>query len=105
MRHWSIAVLLAGLLAMTTLAADEPEGPTPDKNKDELSLITATPAEGFDLAVSLSRRAVVAMQPDKDVLVDQRSEYSEKAEDLIAASHVVAVYFQTIAAANDYWRD
>lgn len=78
-----------------------------DKNNgtNELSLITDTPAEGFDLALALARRAVVATQSDKDVLFDQRPEYSKNAEDLIAASHVVAVHFQTIAAANDYWRD
>lgn len=33
-----------------------------------------------------------------------RPEYAESTEDPIAASHVVAVNFQTIAAANDYWR-
>lgn len=105
MRHWRIAVVLAGLLAVTTLAAEEPADSDADKGKDGLSLITDTPAEGFDLAVSLARRAVVATQPDKEVLFDQRPEYSENAEDLIAASQVVAVHFQTIAQANDYWRD
>lgn len=105
MKHWSIAVLLAGLLAVTTLAAEEPADSDADKGKEALSLITDTPAEGFDLAVSLARRAVVATQPDKEVLFDQRPEYSEDAGDLIAASHVVAVHFQTIAEANDYWRD
>jgi len=105
MRYWSIAVLLAGLLAVTTLAAEESGDPAEDGDQDGLSLITDTPAEGFDLAVSLARRAVVATQPDKQVLFDQRPEYSEDAGDLIAASHVVAVHFQTIAAANDYWRD
>ncbi|MDZ7789134.1 MAG: hexameric tyrosine-coordinated heme protein [Xanthomonadales bacterium] len=105
MKLWRIAALLAGLLAVTTLAAEEPADSSTDGNNDQLSLITATPAEGFDLAVNLARRAVVATQPDKEVLFDQRPEYSEDAEDLIAASHVVAVHFQTIARANDYWRD
>lgn len=105
MKHWSIAVLLAGLLAMTTLAAEEHADSDADKGKEALSLITDTPTKGFELAVSLARRAVVATQPDKEVLFDQRPEYSEDAGDLIAASHVVAVHFQTIAEANDYWRD
>lgn len=48
---------------------------------------------------------MVATQPDKGVLFEQRPEYSQNAEDLIAASHVVAVHFQTIAAANKYWKD
>lgn len=105
MKNWSIAALLAGLLAVGTLAAEEPKDSSPDQGKDTLSLITDTPAEGFDLAVQLARRAVVATQPDKKVLFEQRPEYSKDAGDLIAASHVVAVHFQTIAAANDYWRE
>lgn len=105
MKHWHIAILLAGLLAMGTLAAEQAGDAAADEGEDPLSLITGTPAEGFDLAVQLARRAVVATQPDKDVLFDQRPEYSKDAEDLIAASHVVAVHFQTIAAANDYWKD
>jgi len=105
MRNWNIAVLLAGLLAVGTLAAEEPENASANQGEEALSLLTGTPAEGFDLAVELARRAVVATQPDKEVLFEQRPEYSEDAEDLIAASHVVAVHFQTIAAANDYWRD
>ena len=105
MNNWRIAMLLAGLLAVGMLAAEEPESTGADAAEDGLSLMTDTPSEGFDLAVALARRAVVATQPNKDVLFDQRPEYSEDAEDLIAASHVVAVHFQTIAAANDYWRD
>lgn len=105
MRNWPIAILLAGLLAVGTLAAEEPASASTDEAEDRLNLLTDTPAEGFDLAVQLARRAVVATQPNKEVLFDQRPEYSEDAEDLIAASHVVAVHFQTIAAANDYWRD
>lgn len=105
MKNWRIVVLLAGLLAMGTLAAGDMEDASSRQDEDPLSLVTGTPAEGFDLAVKLARRAVVATQPDKGVLFEQRPEYSERAEDLIAASHVVAVHFQTIAAANNYWRD
>ncbi|RFF33028.1 hexameric tyrosine-coordinated heme protein [Wenzhouxiangella sediminis] len=105
MKNWRIVVLLAGLLAMGPLSAQEPANSPAGQSEDALSLITGTPAEGFDLAVKLARRAVVATQPNKEVLFDQRPEYSEDAEDLIAASHVVAVHFQTIAAANDYWKD
>jgi len=104
MKNWSIVILLAGLLAVGTLAAEEPADSSSGQSEDALSLITDTPAEGFDLAVKLARRAVVATQPDKEVLFEQRPEYSEDAGDLIAASHVVAVHFQTIAAANNYWR-
>lgn len=105
MKNPSIAILLAGLLAVGTLAAGEPDNAPAEESEDKLNLITETPAKGFDLAVQLARRAVVATQPDKNVLFDERPEYSRDAEDLIAASHVVAVHFQTIAAANDYWRE
>jgi hypothetical protein len=69
------------------------------------TLITATPEEGFQLALRLSRLGVTETQRDKEVLKKLRPAYSHDPDSLIAASHVVAVHFQTIAAANDYWRD
>jgi hypothetical protein len=68
------------------------------------SLVTPTPQAGFALAVKLSRMGVKTTQPDVAVLKRERKEYAEDAEDLIAASHVIATHFQTIAAANDYWK-
>lgn len=68
------------------------------------SLITETPQEGFELAITLSRRGVKYTQPDTSVLKTLRPEYSNSADSLTAASQVVALNFQTVAAANDYWR-
>src|SRR5690606_38396377 len=68
------------------------------------TLMTETPQQGFELALTLARRAVVATQPNREVLRAVRPEYASDADSLIAASQVVAVHFQTIAAANDYWR-
>lgn len=68
------------------------------------SLITATPQEGFELAITLSRRGVKYTQPDAEVLHKLRPVYSNDADALTAASHVIAINFQTVAAANDYWR-
>ncbi|MEZ4598610.1 MAG: hexameric tyrosine-coordinated heme protein [Syntrophotaleaceae bacterium] len=68
------------------------------------SLITKTPEEGFHLAIKLARKGVTTTQPDKSVLHMQREVYSRDANSLIAASHVIATYFATIAAANNYWR-
>ncbi|GMV11611.1 MAG TPA: hexameric tyrosine-coordinated heme protein [Gemmatimonadaceae bacterium] len=68
------------------------------------SLITATPQEGFELAITLSRRGVKYTQPDVDVLKKLRPEYANSADALTAASHVIAINFQTVAAANNYWR-
>lgn len=68
------------------------------------SLITKTPEEGFQLAITLSRRGVKFTQPDVEVLKKLRPDYSNNADSLTAASHVVAINFQTVAAANKYWR-
>ncbi|MGQ9427612.1 hexameric tyrosine-coordinated heme protein [Gilvimarinus sp. F26214L] len=76
-----------------------------DQTPEPLNLMTDSPEEGFELAVELARRAVTRTQKDKDVLVVGRGKYSRDADALIAVSHVVAVHFQTVAAANNYWRD
>jgi len=68
------------------------------------TLKTETPQEGFELALKLSRMAVKATQPDSDVLKTLRNHYANNADSLTAVSHVVAVHFQTIAAANNYWK-
>jgi hypothetical protein len=68
------------------------------------SLITETPQDGFALAVTLSRRGVKTTQPDVDVLKKLRPVYAEDADSLTAASQVIAINFQTVAAANNYWR-
>ena len=68
------------------------------------SLITDTPQQGFELAITLSRRGVKYTQPDGDMLHKLRPEYAGSADGLTAASQVVAINFQTVAAANDYWR-
>ncbi len=68
------------------------------------TLITDTPQQGFELALTLSRRGVKYTQPDTEVLKKLRPEYADSADALMAASQVVAINFQTIAAANNYWR-
>lgn len=68
------------------------------------SLITDTPQEGFELAITLSRRGVKSTQPDVEVLHKLRPEYANSADGLTAASQVIAINFQTVAAANNYWR-
>lgn len=69
------------------------------------SLIAPTPEAGFQLAIKLSRLGVKATQPDGEVLNRLRPKYSRDADALIASSQVVAIHYQTIAAANDYWRE
>jgi hypothetical protein len=68
------------------------------------SLLTATAEEGRALALSIARHTIHNIQPDVDVLKAGRPQYAASAEGLIAAGQVVAIEFQTIAAANNYWR-
>lgn len=69
------------------------------------SLQTATPEEGFELALKLSRKAVGMTQPDEEVRKQLRPDYANNADSLTMASQVVATNFQTVARANNYWRD
>jgi hypothetical protein len=96
-----LVILISAVLRPDTASAD----PAPATSTSQLSLRTATPEEGFALALRLSRMGVTSTQPDREVLHALRPDYAHNAEALIAASHVVAVHFQTIAAANNYWRE
>ena len=68
------------------------------------TLKTATPQEGYDLAVKMARVAVKMTQPDAAVRDTLRAVYANDADALIASSQVVATHFATVAAANDYWK-
>lgn len=68
------------------------------------TLITDTPEEGRQLAMLIARHTIHNIQPNLDVLKRGRKLYSENPDSLIAASQVVAIEFQTIAAANNYWK-
>lgn len=68
------------------------------------SLITDTPQAGFELAIKLSRIGVKYTQPSAEVRDSLRDGYANNADSLTAASQVIAINFQTVAAANDYWR-
>ncbi len=75
------------------------------REQEELTLITETPEEGYQLAIKLARKGVTEIQTDRETLFALREVYSRNPDSLIRASHVIAVHFQTIAAANNYWRD
>ena len=68
------------------------------------TLITGTPDEGRALAFLIARHSIHNIQPDLDILKGGRPNYATNPDSLIAASQVVAIEFQTIAAANNYWR-
>ena len=67
------------------------------------TLKTPTPQAGFQLAVMLARHGVKVTQPSDEVRAALRSAYDHDTAQLIAASHVIDVHFQTVAAANN-WR-
>ena len=101
-----VFVVLIQCMACTAVFADTNKSMTEAaKQAPALSLITETPEQGFQLAIALSRKAVKATQPNKEILVKLRDVYSKNADSLIAVSQVVAIHFQTVAAANNYWRD
>jgi hypothetical protein len=95
-----LAAAAAGALALVTPAGAQQAEPSwlP-------TLMTETPEEGFDLAVSMARRAVKTTQPDVETLHKLRPAYAHDPDSLIGVSGVIAAYFQTIAEANNYWRE
>ena len=60
------------------------------------TLITPTPQ---------TRMAVKMTQPDANIREKLRPGYAGNASDLIAISHIVAINFQTVSAANKYWNE
>lgn len=72
-------------------------------NDKLLSLKTATPEEGYRLAIQLAQKGVPIVQPDEGIRRKLRQRYSRNADSIINIQLVIATYFQTIAAANNYW--
>lgn len=68
-------------------------------------LRTNTPQEGFELAIKLSQKGVEYTQPSVELREKLRPIYSTDPDSLISASQVIAINFQTVAAANNYWRN
>lgn len=101
LRKTLLPALLAGALAAGAVTAQEDEA-----DQSWLpSLITETPEDGFALAITMARRGVTTIQQDRAVLQAGRPAYSHDPDSLIEASGVVAAYFATVAAANEYWRE
>jgi hypothetical protein len=68
------------------------------------TLQTDSPQEGIELAVKLSRLGMMLSQSSNDIDKESRGSKTLSSAQLIAAAHVIALNFQTIAAANDGWR-
>lgn len=63
-----------------------------------------TPQAGWELAIKLSRMSVKATQPSDEVRSQLRAAYDHDTAQLIATSQIIATNFQTVAAANNWWR-
>lgn len=68
------------------------------------SLQTDTPQQGFELAITLARKGVAYTQPSEEVREQLRDAYANNANSLTQASQVIATHYQTVAAANNYWK-
>ena len=68
------------------------------------TLITGTPQQGYELAIKLARMGVKYTQPDPEVRSKLRPVYEKNADSLTLASQVIAIHFQTVAQANNYWK-
>ncbi len=69
------------------------------------TLITDTPAQGRELAIMIARKTIASIQTDADTRAGLRYDYATDTAKLMQAGQIVAIEFQTIAAANNYWRD
>ncbi len=94
---------LLGIVANSGVA-DETAAPIARNPLELPRLITPTPAEGFQLALKLSRLGVPQTQHDREVLKSGRPRYATDPALLIQASQTVAIHFRTVAQANDFWR-
>lgn len=52
----------------------------------------------------MARKSIAAIQTDPEVRQRLRAAYAEDTAQLIASANVVAIEFQTIAKANNYWK-
>lgn len=68
------------------------------------SLKTDNAQQGFELAIKLARMGVKYTQQSAEIRDKLRAVYESDADALIASSQVVATNFQTVAAANNYWK-
>lgn len=73
-------------------------------NKWLYSLKTKTPQEGFELAIKLAQKGVEYTQPSEKIREKLRPKYSKDPDSIAFASQVIAINFQTVSAANNYWK-
>lgn len=101
--YWIDRLLQSGHSAVPSEASREGH----EMNMDDLwlpTLKTDTPQDGLELAVKLSDLGFMVSQRSEDNRPTLRTTHKCTQSQLIAAAHVIALNFQTVAAANDWWR-
>jgi len=68
------------------------------------SLITQTPLEGRQLAMTIVRKTIGAIQRDPKIKQQVRAVYADDPALLMQAAELVNKEFRIIAEANNYWR-
>ncbi len=94
--------LLLSAFALPVAHAQEPAAPAGEDYVP--SLVTDTPLQGRQLAITLVRKTIGSIQRDGDAKRRVREQYEEDPMMLMRAAELVALEFQVIAEANDYWR-
>lgn len=106
-----LAILaFAGAMALPGAHAAEPGGGAAAMQAQPAedyvpSLITDTPLQGRQLAITLVRKTIGSIQRDADAKQRVREKYEEDPALLMQAAAMVTAEFRIIAEANDYWRD
>jgi len=99
---FSILVLMASLTFSGFAMSDEH---AKKKSADYMpTLITATPLEGRQLAITIVRKTVGTIQRDGKVKHAVRDVYEKDPMMLMRAVELVNLEFAIIAEANNYWR-
>lgn len=97
------AALLAASLPVFAEDAAPPAAPAVDDYVP--SLITDTPLQGRQLAITLVRKTIGSIQKDAGAKQRVREKYEEDPMMLMRAAELVAIEFGVIAEANGYWRE
>jgi len=98
---FSTLVLIASLTLSGFAMADDHA----KKSADYMpSLITATPLEGRQLAITIVRKTVGTIQRDGKIKHAVRDIYEKDPMMLMRAVELVNMEFAIIAEANNYWR-
>ena len=102
------AIALLALLPLATHASETqapmPVASAPAEADYMPSLITETPLQGRQLAITIVRRTIGAIQRDGDAKRRVRERYEEDPALLMRAVELINQEFRIIAEANDYWR-